>query len=193
MSSDAAATAKPARTGWRRSLAEPARAQGAGDAAAGLQLRASRSTWSATRSASGCARTASSCRRSASCRGSGLAYSLKFLWAPLVDKVDAPLLGRWLGRRRGWMLLSQLVVAVGPDRHGAGAAAAGPAGAGGRRPRPAAGVRRAGAGGGVRLGDAGHRHRRLAHRDRRQQRAAGPADRRPPRWATAARCWSPTR
>jgi PAT family beta-lactamase induction signal transducer AmpG len=42
----------------------------------------------------------------------GLAYSLKFLWAPLVDKVDAPLLGRWLGRRRGWMLLSQLVVAV---------------------------------------------------------------------------------
>ncbi|MBF6026085.1 AmpG family muropeptide MFS transporter [Lysobacter niastensis] len=42
----------------------------------------------------------------------GLAYSLKFLWAPLIDKLDAPLLGRWLGRRRGWMLLSQLVVAV---------------------------------------------------------------------------------
>lgn len=42
----------------------------------------------------------------------GLAYSLKFLWAPLVDKVDAPLLGRWLGRRRGWMLLSQLAVAA---------------------------------------------------------------------------------
>ncbi|HEY0659737.1 MAG TPA: MFS transporter [Lysobacter sp.] len=42
----------------------------------------------------------------------GLAYSLKFLWAPLVDKLDAPLLGRWLGRRRGWMLLSQLVVAA---------------------------------------------------------------------------------
>jgi PAT family beta-lactamase induction signal transducer AmpG len=40
----------------------------------------------------------------------GLAYSLKFLWAPLVDRADAPLLGRWLGRRRGWMLLSQLVV-----------------------------------------------------------------------------------
>jgi PAT family beta-lactamase induction signal transducer AmpG len=43
----------------------------------------------------------------------GLAYSLKFLWAPLVDKLDAPLLGRWLGRRRGWMLLSQLVAAAG--------------------------------------------------------------------------------
>ncbi len=42
----------------------------------------------------------------------GLAYSLKFLWAPLVDKLDAPVVGRWLGRRRGWMLLSQIVVAV---------------------------------------------------------------------------------
>jgi PAT family beta-lactamase induction signal transducer AmpG len=42
----------------------------------------------------------------------GLAYSLKFLWAPLVDKLDAPLLGRWLGRRRGWMLMAQIVVAA---------------------------------------------------------------------------------
>jgi PAT family beta-lactamase induction signal transducer AmpG len=42
----------------------------------------------------------------------GLAYSLKFLWAPLVDKLDAPLFGRWLGRRRGWMLLAQLAVAA---------------------------------------------------------------------------------
>jgi len=42
----------------------------------------------------------------------GLAYSLKFLWAPVVDKLDAPLVGRWLGRRRGWMLLAQLVVAA---------------------------------------------------------------------------------
>jgi PAT family beta-lactamase induction signal transducer AmpG len=40
----------------------------------------------------------------------GLAYSFKFLWAPIVDKVDAPLFGSWLGRRRGWMLLAQLVV-----------------------------------------------------------------------------------
>ena len=40
----------------------------------------------------------------------GLAYSLKFLWAPLVDRLDAPLFGRRLGRRRGWMLVSQLVV-----------------------------------------------------------------------------------
>lgn len=38
----------------------------------------------------------------------GLAYSMKFLWAPIVDKTDVPLLGRMFGRRRGWMLLSQL-------------------------------------------------------------------------------------
>lgn len=41
----------------------------------------------------------------------GLAYSLKFLWAPIIDKTDVPVLGR-LGHRRGWMLLSQIVVAV---------------------------------------------------------------------------------
>jgi len=41
----------------------------------------------------------------------GLAYSLKVLWAPLVDRVDAPLLGR-LGRRRSWIVLSQIVVAI---------------------------------------------------------------------------------
>lgn len=42
----------------------------------------------------------------------GLAYSFKFLWAPVIDKVDAPLLGRWLGRRRGWMALAQLAVGI---------------------------------------------------------------------------------
>ncbi len=42
----------------------------------------------------------------------GLAYTLKFLWAPIIDKTDVPLLGR-LGHRRGWMLLSQVVVAIG--------------------------------------------------------------------------------
>ncbi len=39
----------------------------------------------------------------------GLAYTLKFLWAPIIDKTDVPVLGR-LGHRRGWMLLSQVVV-----------------------------------------------------------------------------------
>ena len=42
----------------------------------------------------------------------GLAYTLKFLWAPIIDKTDVPLLGR-LGHRRGWMLLSQIIVAIG--------------------------------------------------------------------------------
>ena len=42
----------------------------------------------------------------------GLAYSLKFLWAPIIDRVDAPIVGR-LGRRRGWMLVSQLCIALG--------------------------------------------------------------------------------
>ena len=42
----------------------------------------------------------------------GLAYSLKFLWAPIIDKTDVPVLGRMFGRRRGWMLLSQLVAAL---------------------------------------------------------------------------------
>ncbi len=43
----------------------------------------------------------------------GIAYSLKFLWAPLIDKVDVPILGRWLGHRRGWMVLAQLIIAAG--------------------------------------------------------------------------------
>ena len=42
----------------------------------------------------------------------GLAYTLKFLWAPVIDKTSVPLLGR-LGHRRGWMALSQVVVALG--------------------------------------------------------------------------------
>jgi PAT family beta-lactamase induction signal transducer AmpG len=41
----------------------------------------------------------------------GLAYSLKFLWAPIIDRVDAPLAAR-LGRRRSWMLVSQIVVGL---------------------------------------------------------------------------------
>jgi PAT family beta-lactamase induction signal transducer AmpG len=42
----------------------------------------------------------------------GLAYSLKPLWAPLIDRLDAPLFGR-LGRRRGWMLAAQTIVCLG--------------------------------------------------------------------------------
>lgn len=37
-----------------------------------------------------------------------LPYALKFLWAPIVDGVSLPILGR-LGRRRGWLILSQIL------------------------------------------------------------------------------------
>ena len=39
----------------------------------------------------------------------GLPYTLKFLWAPLMDRLVPP----WLGRRRGWMLVMQISVAFG--------------------------------------------------------------------------------
>ena len=42
----------------------------------------------------------------------GLAYSLKFIWGAVVDAASPPLLGR-LGRRRGWMIWTQLSVALG--------------------------------------------------------------------------------
>src|SRR5690606_10271847 len=38
----------------------------------------------------------------------GTAYTLKFLWAPLVDRYVPPL----LGRRRGWMLVTQVLLAA---------------------------------------------------------------------------------
>lgn len=39
----------------------------------------------------------------------GIPYTVKFLWAPLIDQTAPP----WLGRRRGWMLLTQMGVAIG--------------------------------------------------------------------------------
>ncbi|MDH5785599.1 MAG: MFS transporter [Chromatiales bacterium] len=39
-----------------------------------------------------------------------LAYSFKFVWAPLVDKLPLPVLTNMLGRRRAWLLLAQLMV-----------------------------------------------------------------------------------
>jgi MFS transporter, PAT family, beta-lactamase induction signal transducer AmpG len=41
----------------------------------------------------------------------GMAYSIKVLWAPLIDRAPLPLLTRWFGRRRAWMLLAQCVIA----------------------------------------------------------------------------------
>ena len=43
----------------------------------------------------------------------GLAYGVKWMWAPLVDRMPIPWLTRQLGRRRSWLLVSQLVISVG--------------------------------------------------------------------------------
>src|SRR5689334_6719666 len=37
-------------------------------------------------------------------------YTVKFLWAPLTDALDVPVLARLLGRRRGWLMLTQLAL-----------------------------------------------------------------------------------
>ena len=42
----------------------------------------------------------------------GTPYTLKFIWAPLVDALRVPVLGNLLGRRRGWLVLSQLLLIV---------------------------------------------------------------------------------
>lgn len=39
-----------------------------------------------------------------------LGYSFKFVWAPLVDRLAIPGLTSWLGRRRAWLLLAQLMI-----------------------------------------------------------------------------------
>jgi PAT family beta-lactamase induction signal transducer AmpG len=39
-----------------------------------------------------------------------LAYKFKFVWAPFLDRYDAPFFSRFLGRRRGWIIVSQIGV-----------------------------------------------------------------------------------
>lgn len=43
----------------------------------------------------------------------GMLYSIKFFWAPVVDRLALPLLTRAFGQRRGWMLLSQGLIVAG--------------------------------------------------------------------------------
>ena len=89
----------------------------------------------------------------------GTPYTMKFLWAPVVDALDVPVLARLLGRRRGWLVL----VATAADR-------------GDRVPRllqsggGARPCRARRAPGRDRVGDAGHRDRRLPHRHARRER-----------------------
>src|ERR1044072_8080624 len=39
-------------------------------------------------------------------------YTIKFLWAPVVDALDVPILSTLVGRRRGWLLLSQTFLLI---------------------------------------------------------------------------------
>jgi len=41
-----------------------------------------------------------------------LAYAFKWVWSPFVDRLSIPLLTNWLGRRRSWLLLSQLAIVL---------------------------------------------------------------------------------
>lgn len=41
------------------------------------------------------------------------AYSINFLWSPLIDNLKIPLLTRWLGQRRSWIFLCQALIAAG--------------------------------------------------------------------------------
>jgi PAT family beta-lactamase induction signal transducer AmpG len=41
-----------------------------------------------------------------------LGYSFKFIWAPLVDKLPLPILAKLLGRRRSWLLVSQIAIMI---------------------------------------------------------------------------------
>ncbi|MEX0607581.1 MAG: MFS transporter [Halofilum sp. (in: g-proteobacteria)] len=43
----------------------------------------------------------------------GITYSIKFVWAPIVDRLPLPLLTRTFGQRRGWILLGQMMVGGG--------------------------------------------------------------------------------
>lgn len=43
----------------------------------------------------------------------GITFSIKVLWAPVVDRLSLPVLTRRLGRRRGWILVAQIGIALG--------------------------------------------------------------------------------
>ncbi|WP_447556324.1 AmpG family muropeptide MFS transporter [Vreelandella sp. EE22] len=43
----------------------------------------------------------------------GILYSIKFFWAPVVDRLALPFLTRGLGQRRGWMLVAQATIVAG--------------------------------------------------------------------------------
>jgi PAT family beta-lactamase induction signal transducer AmpG len=42
----------------------------------------------------------------------GTPYGWKFLWSPIIDQVRLPLLGRWLGHRKSWLFVAQILLAA---------------------------------------------------------------------------------
>jgi len=43
----------------------------------------------------------------------GLIYAFKWVWAPLVDRLQIPLLTKLFGRRRSWLLFAQALIIIG--------------------------------------------------------------------------------
>ena len=43
----------------------------------------------------------------------GIIYAIKFLWAPMLDRLRLPVLTSLIGQRRSWMLLTQAIILVG--------------------------------------------------------------------------------
>jgi len=43
----------------------------------------------------------------------GITYSIKFFWAPVIDRLPFPGLTTWLGKRRGWLLAAQCTIVLG--------------------------------------------------------------------------------
>lgn len=43
----------------------------------------------------------------------GITFSIKVLWAPFIDRASLPILTQMFGKRRGWMLLAQVCLAIG--------------------------------------------------------------------------------
>ena len=43
----------------------------------------------------------------------GLIYAFKWMWAPLVDRLSIPLLSRFFGRRRSWLIFAQFLIIIG--------------------------------------------------------------------------------
>ena len=46
----------------------------------------------------------------------GTPYTIKFLWAPLVDKLPLPFLTKMFGQRRSWLFFIQALLFVSPQK-----------------------------------------------------------------------------